>query len=637
MFPRVKKSTSKSGSYGYLVISESVRDSNGRSTTRDVARLGNMACFDRASVRGLVDGLIRLFEIEEYGLSDQVEILESLEHGSIIFWRALWERLGLDRIVADAVRDAESRISIPVEKYVELMVLNRCINPLSKLATSRWMGTTCYAAMRGYADLSPQVEYFYRSMDYLLKGKESIEATIFEQLRNLFSVNVRLTFYDITSTFFYGDGCELAANGFSRDKRPDKLQIVIGVVTSYEGYPLKHFVFEGNTQDQTTVDEVVTQLRREYQIEQTVFVGDRGMISRLNLTKLQDEGYDYIMGVKARQDEMVSMVVEDEQLFGPDAIECKGLRIADRRVPVKEFLRWKLARILELGEDSRRGAAWKDIEAVIDAADDNTRLGVSHMRRPLDQLGIDDRKQRQKVGRLLSKYRGRYTETVRLICARNDERAEISRRRRSEKLEELSGELDHLFASPKKEDLVSRLEKLFEGHHRRYRRFFTWTEDADGKQPTAYTINTEAIDVQKRYDGLFVLTTSRENFSPQTVVDSYKNLQEVETLFDDLKHFVDIHPMRHRLERRVRAHVFLCILALLLKRVLELDCLGTKTLTEPLETIAKSKLVKYRVRMSARSTRTKTFCKVTATSPEQDRLFAAVGIRNPACLEEFVW
>ena len=101
MFPRIKKNVKKSGTYEYLVLSESIRDKNGRSTTKDVANLGNVARFDRATVSNLIDGLIRLFEIEDYGLTDQVEIVQSLEYGSIIMWRALWNRLDLSRIITD--------------------------------------------------------------------------------------------------------------------------------------------------------------------------------------------------------------------------------------------------------------------------------------------------------------------------------------------------------------------------------------------------------------------------------------------------------------------------------------------------------------------------------------------------------
>lgn len=636
MFPRIKKTRRGESNYEYLVISQSVRNAKGQSTTKDLATLGNVAGFNKATIKGLIDGLIRLFEIEEYGLCDQVEMLSSLEHGSILVWRALWRRLKLGQTVRAGIKREGSRSSMAVEKYVEMMVVNRCVNPLSKLATSRWMDTTSYSRLEGYADLSRDVEYFYRSMDYLLTAKDRIEKAIFERLRNLFSVNVRLTFYDITSTFFYGGHCPLARNGHSRDMRPDKVQVVIGVVTSYEGYPLKHYVFEGNRQDQTTVGEVVANLRKDYDIEETIFVGDRGMISRLNLDRLADQGYDYIMGLKARQDEMMPMVLEDPALFGAAAIPWQRLKVADRRIAVSEFLVWKIARILQLDEKQRRSRGWRQLGAIIAAADNRTKLGLPDLREPLAKLGVENRKKRQQLGRLLKKYRGRYAETIRLVCARNPDRAAQAARKRTEKLKELSHQLDKVFADERGE-VTTRLEKIFEAHNRQYRRFFIWSADTQEGSPTGYSLDDRAMAEAKLHDGLFVLNTSRHDLSPTEVVASYKNLQEVETLFDDLKHFVDIHPVRHWLERRVRAHVFLCILSLLLKRVMEIDCLGSKALTEALEAVAQSKLINYRVRLSERSTRTRTFWKVTNPTTKQLRAFAAVGVTNPQSLTELMW
>ena len=126
----------------------------------------------------------------------------------------------------------------------------------------------------------------------MLTVKDALELAIFEKLRDLFSINVKLTFYDITSSFFYTDNCEIAENGYSRDNRPDREQVVIGVVSCFEGYPIKHYVFEGNRKDETTLKQVVKQLKSEYNIEDTTFVGDRGMITKLNLERLVGEGKD---------------------------------------------------------------------------------------------------------------------------------------------------------------------------------------------------------------------------------------------------------------------------------------------------------------------------------------------------------
>ena len=635
MFPRIKKSVKKSGTYQYLVLSESVRDEQGRSTTNDIANLGNLARFDQATVSNLIDGLIRLFEIEEYGLSDQVEIVQSLDHGAIILWRALWQRLQLGQTVADHVKAGKSRIRMEVAKYVEMMVVNRCVTPLSKLATSRWMETTCYSRMNGYADLPHEVEYFYRSMDSLLNAKEEIEKAIFHRLRNLFSINIRLTFYDITSTYFHADSCPLALHGFSRDHRPDQKQIVIGVVTSYEGYPLKHYVFDGNTKDETTVAEVVRRLKQEYQIEDTTFVGDRGMITRLNLERIEGEGFDYIMGIKHRQDEMMPMVLEDPELFGAGAIERDGLKIADRRLSIKEFLLWKVARWLALSPAARQSAAWRDFAAFVREMSRKQPLDLAPVRHLLERIECKEASPYPKVSAWLRKYHDRCEETLRVVCALNPERAQLSATRRREKIASLAKAVEAIFAGAKKDHLELRLEKVFAGYNRRYRRFFQWQRQTGRGVPCGYRLDEKALEEEKRFDGVFLLTTTRDDLPPEKVVKEYKRLQEVETLFDDLKHFVDIRPVRHWLERRVRAHVFLCLLALLLKRVFEIDCLGHSAITDPLETVAKSKLVKYTVKMSKKSPATKTFWKVTTVTPEQRRWFNLVGIKNPMNLADF--
>ena len=84
MFPRIVKARKKNKTYQYLVISESVRV-NGKSTTRNIANLGNVEKIPAKQVAHLIDGLIRLFELETYALSEGIEIVESLEYGSIIF------------------------------------------------------------------------------------------------------------------------------------------------------------------------------------------------------------------------------------------------------------------------------------------------------------------------------------------------------------------------------------------------------------------------------------------------------------------------------------------------------------------------------------------------------------------------
>ena len=205
----------------------------------------------------------------------------------------------------------------------------------------------------------------------------------------------------------------------------------------------------------------------------------------------------------------------------------------------------------------------------------------------------------------------------------------------------MSESLSALFAKSKKEADVARVEKaiavLFEGTKRRYAKYFQMIRDKKTRKAIGYAKNEEAVEREEKLDGIFILATSRQDLSAEKVVDSYKNLREVEILFDDLKHFVDIHPIRHWVEIRVRAHVFLCVLALLLKRIFEINYMQGKAVMEPLEEISKSKLIKYRIKLSKKEERYRTFPKVTQTTPAQKEIFSLVGIKNPMCLEKYVW
>jgi len=170
MFPRIVRNNKKNGTtYEYLVVSQSVYKKGKGSTTKNIANLENVKRLKPQDLSNLIDGLIKIFRMEEYSLSEDVEIIESLEHGSIIFWKKVYDNLELSKMIKSQIRLRNKRILLEVEKYIEMMIINRCINPLSKLGITRWIETTCYKEMKGYSQLSRNVTYFYRSMDYLLK------------------------------------------------------------------------------------------------------------------------------------------------------------------------------------------------------------------------------------------------------------------------------------------------------------------------------------------------------------------------------------------------------------------------------------------------------------------------------------
>ncbi len=639
MFARILKSKKKYGIYEYLVISESVRSSSGKSTTRNIANLGNINNFDRKKVKDLIKGLARIFEIEDYTDTEDLKISEVLEHGSILLWRKIWNRLGLSKIIDQQVHQSESRIKLDVVKYIEMMVINRCTSPLSKLATSRWIERTSYKIMKGYSSLNPEVEYFYRSMDYLLNAKDGIEFDIYQNLQNLFSINVKLTFYDITSTYFYSDCCSISAKGYSRDGRPELEQVVIGVVTSYEGYPIKHYVFTGNTKDETTVAEVVGELKKKYNIQETVFVGDRGMITKLNIQEILDKNYDYIMGVKQKQEEQAKIFFSDDKLFDENPIVYDDLKIADRELAAKDFIIWKIAMMVGkspvVSVFSMQNLKFLNSKIRM-LNNKNAKVFYKDFKVEIEKI-IDPKNKKlcRKIFGVIKKHEGKYDNHTRFIICLNESRRRASGKKRNEKLK-LFGDRLKLILDGTKKDTDKKVNQIFEGYNRQYKKFFTFTKTIKN-ETSGYELNDEAIKYEARFDGVFIITSNRYDLTPIEIIKSYKNLQEVEALFEDLKHFVDVRPVRHWLKERVEAHIFICMLALLLKRVLEIEYLKSKSVTESLEEINKSKIIRFKIPKIGHPEEYNEFPKITEVTAKQKKYFNMVGIKNPMDLGKYVW
>jgi transposase len=640
MFPRIANYTKKNKSYEYLVISESIRK-KGKSTIVNIASLGNIKRFKNVDIEAIIDGLIKIFQLEKYSLSEMVEIIESLEHGSIIFWQKFWKDLQLSKLIRKQLAYSHPSVKIAVEKYVEIMTVNRCIKPDSKLSVTRWLETTSYKRMKGYTDLNKDVTYFYRSMDYLLKMKEALELAIFERMKNLFSVNVNLTFYDITSTFFYTKNCSIADLGHSRDDRPACEQIVIGVVTSHEGYPIKHYVFEGNTVDNTTIKKVISDLKKDYSINETIFVGDRGMITKLNIKEIENKGFDYIMGVKMHQNELCQMLFVKDEVDWDEAENYRDLKILEKRIDVKEFLQWKLREVLRVDGVLFSDETFTECDNWIQLLTNDIEPDFKEVRQILKNsiAGIDS-KICSKMVAVIKRYQKRYENEYRFIICLNQERRQAARQKRKDYIERFSNELDKIFSGNKEQTIVKiekSINKIFTGYKSKYRKFFDIQREEETSRAISYSLNKRMVEFEEKFDGVFTLSTNRYDIENYKVVESYKNLQEVEILFDDLKNFVDIRPIRHWLPKRVRSHVFICILALLLKRVFEINYLGGKSVTEPLEEINSVKLARYKVKYSEREDRHQVIPKVTNVSPKQKEYFDMIGLKNPANLENFLW
>jgi hypothetical protein len=290
-------------------------------------------------------------------------------------WLALglWRLVGLDVLLQQLL--PVGREDVPWPLIAAILVIARFCEPSSELhIETTWYRRSALEELLGVPLAKVYTDRLYQALDLLLPHKPALEQHLKERLGNLFDLNYELLLYDVTSTYFEGQCLvnPLAQRGYSRDSRPDCLQVCIGLVVTEEGMPLGYEVFAGNTHDSKTIPEIVAAMEAKYGQAQRVWVLDRGMVSENNLAFLRGRGGQYIVGTpKAmlRRFEhallegdwhTVQEGVEVKLVPGPDATETFVLaRSADRREKEKamhqRFLQRLEAGLLKLQSAAAQG------------------------------------------------------------------------------------------------------------------------------------------------------------------------------------------------------------------------------------------------------------------------------------------
>jgi len=180
----------------------------------------------------------------------------------------------------------------------------------------------------------------YDNLDWLTINQDAIERKIFNH-RSKGKAIREIFLYDVTSSYFEGTKNELAERGYNRDKKKGKKQIVIGLLTDSEGYPLSVEVFKGNTNDTQTVSSQLRKLKENFGVERVVFVGDKGMIKSAQITEITSQKYlwNYLTTITKQQIQtLLAKDIIQLELFDNDVIEVKGeddVRYILRKNPIR--------------------------------------------------------------------------------------------------------------------------------------------------------------------------------------------------------------------------------------------------------------------------------------------------------------
>jgi hypothetical protein len=241
-----------------------------------------------------IESLRRVLKGETFqAQSGAIEIIRSLPHGHVAAVLGMIRKLGLAEII-DTARSPQRDLTIA-------MIAARILEPRSKLATARGLDSeTAASSLADTLELeSAEADDLYQAMDWLFSRQTRIE----NRLAKRHLSNGTLVLYDVSSTYFEGRCCPLARLGHSRDERSGNVQIVFGVLTNAEGCPVAVEVFEGNTGDPKTVASQVNKLRKRFNLERLVLVGDRGMLTsaRIREDLKTADGVDWITALRAVQ------------------------------------------------------------------------------------------------------------------------------------------------------------------------------------------------------------------------------------------------------------------------------------------------------------------------------------------------
>jgi transposase len=422
-----------------------------------------------------IDALRRLLDDQPLmSPDDAFDITSTLPHGHVEAVLGTLKKIGLDVMIG-------SKRS-PERDLVVAMIVQRVIDPCSKLATTRCWHDSTLAEELGVQDADEH--QLYQAMDWLLQRQERIE----KKLATKHLSQGCQVLYDVSSSYYEGRTCPLAHWGHNRDKKKGKRIIVYGVLTDHEGRPIAAEVYPGNTGDPTTVPDQVNKLQQRFGLQRVVLVGDRGMITYTQIDKLKT--HPGIGWISALRSEAIRELLDGDCLQMSLFDDTNLAEISDPQFPSERLVacfnpllaQERNRKRLELLQATEKGLA-----QIAKEASRRTKSRLSDA-----QIG-------QKVGRVINQYK---------------------------------------MAKHFKIDIKEGLLK-FERREQNIRR-------------------------EAELDGIYVVRTSEPvgRLSSQDVVRSYKQLTLVEWLFRCLKGIdLLVRPLRHRLEERVRAHIFLCVLA----------------------------------------------------------------------------
>lgn len=503
MFLKKSTTTIKGKTYSHYKIVESYRD-NGKVKHRILFPLGNLTDEEAERIRMAISAYSNPDVV--VSRMDDIVVTKHLAYLDVCCLHELFQQWMFDKFFT-------------FSRWAETLVINRCLEPLSKIKLQEWVANTILPALGSPKVLDVNEYDVYRELDYLSQRENELQEFICHQLIETGKFSEDVLFYDITSSYFEGSKCVLAEFGYSRDHRQDRQQIVLALMITKEGYPFYWQVLAGNTQDITTVENLVTTIKKRFGIKSCTLVFDRGMVSKDNLAFIREKDLWYISALD--KDEIKSSDIFELAL--PEPVSPDDW---DQVLAMREFQR----------------------------VDDDGLLYCRefNLKEHRYILFFD-------VARFLADFKARKNrlkEAYDWIEAKNKE---LSQAKKSRNLTTLERHVKQMLAK-------KRLKKLLNVE---IDSCVIPVTNNKGKERNVdsfcirATVMPIAEQQEQRLDGLtcFITNLSRQSCSAREVVSYYRSKNKVEEAFHEIKSYINLRPIHLTRAQRVKAHVTICILA----------------------------------------------------------------------------
>ena len=497
-----------------------------RSRVQVIYNFGREDAANREALARLVASVSRFLEpgtALAAAAGDGLEFTESRPLGGTWALDALWDRFGIGAALRRLLKGR--RLDESAERVLFALVANRALAPSSKLAAARWVSEDAWIA--GLPQTSDDA--CYRAMDWLLEVKDDLEREVFGQVANLLNLEVDLLFFDTTSTYFETEGED---EPVWRDKH---------------GRPVPGGQY-GDGQDASDGQDDAGGQEK-----------DGGKLAAFRAFGKSKDHRDDLPQI------VIGMAVTRDGI--PVRVWCWPGNTGDSKLirQVKDEMRdWTLARIVWVAD---RGFASRDNRRYLRAGDHHYIIGEKLRSGSAEaQAALSRQGRYQEVAANLRVKEVRISDHERFVICHNPEGADRDAAVRARMLSQL-------------EVLISGTDKLTATKRAELRGVISTKPGLNRYLRTTpgglLRIDAAAIRAEENLDGKYLLRTSDPHLSTEDIALGYKQLLEVERGWRDMKQVIDLRPVYHRKEERIRAHVILCWLALLLIRITETTTAST--------------------------------------------------------------